>query len=159
MPQRMWKHRCPDDRTESWMGTAVCRSCGGRGDYDGWHYTMHEAMARYQSQYRLKPIGPNRGMADTLLRDTTVACEVCRGRGLRDVGGDRWETCQTCRGFGSVFAFSASEIQRRRQRVLDAYPDAEAQAVPDFAGAPLAFNLAAGQVVNLSSQNEAQEQR
>lgn len=159
MPQRMWKHRCADDTTEFRMGAAVCRSCGGRGGYDGWHYTMHEAMARYQSRYGLKPMGPHCGMADELLRDATVDCDVCLGRGLRDVGGDRWESCQRCSGFGSVFALSADEIQRRRQRVLDAYPGAEAQAVPDFAGAPLAFNLGAGQVVNLSSHKEVQERQ
>jgi hypothetical protein len=90
MPQQMWKHRCPRSRSESWMGTAVCSSCGRRGEYDGWHYTMHEAMARYQSRYRLKPMGPHRGMADELLRDATVGCEECLGRGLRGAG-DGWD--------------------------------------------------------------------
>jgi hypothetical protein len=157
MPQRMWQHRCGDKRTAFSMGTPTCRSCGGPGRYDGWHYTMHEAMARYQSRYRLKPLGPHRGMADKLLEGTTIECERCWGRGLRDVPGGGWETCRACQGFGTAWAVPADEIQRRRQRILDAFPDAEAQPVPDFAGAPLAFNLGTRQVVKLPRQRSGKD--
>jgi len=68
MPQKMWKHRCPKGGGGlSWSGSPGCDTCGEPGEYDGWHPGMHEAMARYQSKYGLKPIGPHRKMADELL--------------------------------------------------------------------------------------------
>jgi hypothetical protein len=116
------------------MGTPFCRRCGGPGEYDGWHYRMHEAMARYQSLYGLKPIGPHRRMADELFNDVKVKCEACGGRGLRDVnGGASWEHCGVCRGLGILFTGPATEIAEIRSRVLDVFPDAAADPVPEFA--------------------------
>jgi hypothetical protein len=57
----MWKHTCPDDGGRVFgMGSPFCNRCGGLGEYDGWHYRMHEAMAGYQTLYGLKPIGAHR---------------------------------------------------------------------------------------------------
>jgi len=137
------------------MGSPVCRSCGQHGEYDGWYYTTHEAMARYQSRYGLKPIGPHRQMADDLFADTTVECEQCQGRGLRDIGaGETYAVCQRCGGFGRFFSRSREAIHRLRQKVLDAYPDAAADFVPDIAAAPLAFSFGGGQIVNLASEQD-----
>ena len=154
MPQKMWKHTCPEDGSAFWMGTPFCSRCGGPGGYDGWHYRMHEAMARYQSLYGLKPIGPHRRMADELFNDVKVKCEACGGRGPRDVnGGASWEHCGVCRGLGILFTGPATEIAEIRSRVLDAFPDAAADPVPEFATAPLAYDLSQGEIVDLSTES------
>jgi hypothetical protein len=151
MPQQMWKHRCRDSESFHWMGAPVCRSCGGRGEYDGWHPRMHEAMARYQTRYRLKPIGPHRQMADDLLGLAQVTCHRCSGRGLMDTAdGHGWQPCEACDGLGARFTKPPDEIEAIRSRVLAAYPDAAAEPVPDFFVGPIAFGGAAQAVVNLS---------
>jgi hypothetical protein len=112
---------------------------------------MHEAMALYQTRYRLKPIGPHRRMTDELFASVRATCPACAGRGLRDtVGGRSWQVCSTCRGFGSYFTKSADEIEVLRSRVLAAYPDAAADPVPDIFAGPLALSGAKQEVVNLS---------
>lgn len=132
MPQKMWKHRCPKGGGGlSWSGSPGCSRCGEPGEYDGWHPGMHEAMARYQSKYGLKPIGPHRKMADELLGSLNEKCESCNGRGLRDTATGSWQVCPACRGFGSFFTRPAYEIQVLRRRVLAAYPDAGADPVPN----------------------------
>jgi hypothetical protein len=71
---------------------------------------MYEAMARYQSQYGLKPIGPHRPLADALLGAAKEECSGCRGRGLADApDGSTWQVCKPCRGFGSFFTKPAQE--------------------------------------------------
>jgi diguanylate cyclase (GGDEF)-like protein len=152
MPQKMWKHRCPKGGGGlSWTGSPVCRTCGEPGDYDGWHPGMYEAMARYQSKYGMKPIGPHRKMADELLGALNEKCGPCDGRGLRDTAhGSSWQVCAACRGFGSFFTRPGYEIQALRRRVLAAYPDAAADPVPNFfTGAP-ALSLADQKMVDLS---------
>ena len=59
------------------MGSPFCSRCGGSGDYDGWHYRMHEAMARYQSLYGLKPIGAHRNKFNS---SAAAAYQTMRGR-------------------------------------------------------------------------------
>jgi hypothetical protein len=91
---------------------------------------MHEAMARCQSKYGLKPIGPHRKMADELLGSLNETCKRCDGRGLNDLAnGSSWRVCPACRGFGSFFTAPAYEIRALRRRILAAYPDAAAEAV------------------------------
>lgn len=151
MPQKMWKHRCPKGGGLSRSGSPVCRTCGEPGEYDGWHPGMHEAMARYQSKYGLKPIGPHRKMADELLGSLNESCEPCDGRGLRDTANGRsWQVCAACRGFGSFFTRPAYEIQALRRRVLAAYPDAAADPVPNFFTGEPALSLADQKMVDLS---------
>jgi hypothetical protein len=112
---------------------------------------MHEAMALYQTRYRLKPIGPHRGMTDELFAAVRATCPACAGRGLRDtVGGRSWQVCSTCRGFGAYFTKPADEIEALRRRVLEAYPDAAADPVPDIFAGPLALSGAKQEVVNLA---------
>jgi diguanylate cyclase with GGDEF domain len=152
MPQKMWKHRCPKGGAGlSWSGSPGCSTCGGTGEYDGWHPGMHEAMARYQSMYRLKPIGPHRKMADELLGSISKKCEPCGGRGLRDTAnGHSWQVCEACRGFGAFFTRPAHEIQALRRRVLAAYPDAAADPVASFFAGEPALNLAKQEIVDLA---------
>ena len=72
---------------------------------------MHEAMARYQTLYGLKPIGAHRRLADELFNDVEIQCEACGGRGLRDVNnGASWERCVICRGLGILFTKPAAEL-------------------------------------------------
>ncbi len=149
MPQQMWKHTCRKDGSSYSMGSLVCSTCAGPGTYDGWHPRMHEAMALYQTRYRLKPIGPHRRMTDELFAPVRATCPACAGRGLRDtVGGRSWQVCSTCRGFGSYFTKPADEIEALRRRVLEAYPDAAADPVPDIFAGPLALSGAKQEVVN-----------
>jgi diguanylate cyclase (GGDEF)-like protein len=112
---------------------------------------MYEAMARYQSKYGLKPIGPHRKMADELLGSLNEKCEPCDGRGLRDTAhGSSWQVCAACRGFGSFFTRPAYEIQALRRRVLAAYPEAAADPVPNFFTGEPALSLADRKMVDLS---------
>jgi hypothetical protein len=85
MPHQSWKHTCPKTGSTSWSGNPVCRTCGEPGEYDGWRRGMHEAMAVYQTFYRLKPLGRHRRMADDLFTPMRATCEACKGQGLRDV--------------------------------------------------------------------------
>ena len=136
------------------MGSPFCSRCGGSGEYDGWHYRMHEAMARYQTLYGLKPIGAHRRMAGELFNDVEIQCEACGGQGLRDVNsGASWERCISCRGLGILFTKPVAEIAGIRRRVLDAFPGATADPIPEFATAPLAHDLSQGRIVDLSTQS------
>ena len=150
MPQKMWKHTCSKGGL-CWIGTEVCTSCGRSGEYDGWHPRMHEAMARYQTHYGLKPMGPHRTMADELFKAVKARCDVCGGRGLLDsTDRDDWQVCERCRGFGSVFTKPAQEIAALRRSVLARYPEAAADALPGFFTGILAFSGAKEEVVDLS---------
>jgi hypothetical protein len=140
------------------MGSPFCSRCGGSGAYDGWHYRMHEAMARYQTLYRLKPIGAHRRMADELFNDVKIQCEACGGQGLRDVNsGASWERCISCRGLGILFTKPSAEIAGIRRRVLDAFPGAAADPIPEFATALLAYDLSQGRIVDLSTSESRRE--
>ena len=87
-------------------------------------------MARYQSFNGLKPTGPHRGLADSLLKNTTCKCLTCDGTGLHGTyGGMGWLACPTCHGMGETYCISLEELQALRQQVLDRYP---AAAVPDW---------------------------
>lgn len=152
MPQKMWKHECPETRGSFLMGTPVCRNCGRPGEFDGWHFGMHEAMAQYQSLYGLKPIGPHRKMADKLFNGVTVTCHACGGQGLRNLkGGERWEICSLCKGLGIFFAGPLTDLIEIRRRVLDVFDDASAAPVPHFATQPVAHDLSQGTIVNVAT--------
>ena len=114
---------------------------------------MHEAMARYQTLYGLKPIGAHRQMADELFNDVTILCKACGGQSLRDVNsGASWERCISCRGLGILFTKPAAEIAGIRRRVLDAFSGAAADPIPRFVTAPLAYDLSQARIVDLSTQ-------
>jgi hypothetical protein len=151
MPQQMWQHTCSANESLLRMGTPICRTCGRTGDYDGWHPKSHEAMAQYQTGYRLKPRGRHRRMADELFTSVRVQCEACTGRGLREkVDGTSWQSCAVCRGLGLLLTKAVDNIEPLRRRVLAVYPDAAADPVPAFFTGPLAFDGAKQEIVNLA---------
>lgn len=86
---------------------------------------MHRAMARYQALYGLKPVGPHRHLAASLLNNITEPCTTCGGTGLYGTYGSLgWRVCPTCRGFGEAYRISLDELEALRQKVLAQYPDA-----------------------------------
>jgi hypothetical protein len=160
MPTRMWKHTCPQGGGTVRMSTPTCQSRGGAGDYDGWFYRMHEAMAAYQTAYGLKSLGPHRRLADELFDAVTVRCPACDARGIQDAGdGANWVFCELCRGLRVLFRGPVTELIEIRRRVLEAFPDAAADPVPGIAAAPLALDLARQQIINLEAvaRPEAQQ--
>jgi RecJ-like exonuclease len=155
MPIKMWKPKCTDCEGKRFAltGTPVCGTCGTPGEYDGWHFGMHEMMAQYQSRFGLKPIGLHRKLADELFSKVTVKCHVCDGKGIRNLnGGESYEICGICRGLGSLFAGPLTELIEIRRRILEAFPDAAAASVPEFATHPIAHNLAKGTMEDLQAE-------
>jgi hypothetical protein len=130
--------------------------CQQPATYDGWQPTMHEAMAQYQTFYRLKPIGPHRPMAADLFAPARAKCRTCKGHGIRDTtGGRSWQICKACRGLGSVFTKPSHEIETLRDRVLAAYPDAAANPVPNIFAGPVIFNLETQEVMDPPRERES----
>ena len=86
---------------------------------------MFQAMARYQALKGLKPVGPHRTLADSLLKNITCKCDTCGGTGLYGTyGGLGWRVCPACQGLGETYRISLDELQALRRQVLDRYPDA-----------------------------------
>jgi len=130
------------------MGTPKCGTCQQHGAYDGWQPTMHEAMAQYQTLYRLKPVGGHRRMTDELFASVQARCEACRGHGVRDNADRRsWQMCNACRGLGSLFTRPADEIEALRSRVLAAHPDAAASPIRSIFAGPVIFALATQEII------------
>ena len=151
MPQPRWKHTCSKNGSLCWTGTPTCGACQQHGEYDGWQPTMHEAMAQYQTLYRLKPIGRHRRMTDELFASAHATCQACKGHGLQDSKDCRsWQVCNACRGLGSVFTRPADEIEALRRRVLAAHPDAAANPVPSIFAGPVVFAEATQEVITVS---------
>ncbi len=122
---------------------------------------MYVAMARYQALFGLKPIGPHQPLADELLRDTTQTCAACGGTGLAGThGGVGWWACPECHGLGAVCRLAPEELQARRQRVLNHYPDAAPRDWRPGRSLRLpALDLATGEMVDLERDAaEAPEQ-
>jgi len=89
-----------------------------------------QAMARYQAIEGLKPVGPHRHLANSLLKNITCKCSTCDGTGLYGTyGGMGWRICTACHGLGETYRITVGELQALRQKVLDRYPDA---APPDW---------------------------
>jgi hypothetical protein len=133
MPQRMWKHSCALGGGTSWRGDRDrCGECGEAYVYDGWHLGMHEAMARYQAMYGLKPVGPHRELAHELLGPLSVRCDNCSGDSLiTNYDEDTWSLCPRCQGLGFVRIVPPKEIAAARERVLQSFPDAAVSATPE----------------------------
>jgi len=151
MPRPTWKHTCSKNGPLCWIGTPTCGTCQQPGKYDGWQPTMHEAMAQYQTLYRLKPMGRHRRMTDDLFASAKARCQACKGHGLQDSADVRsWQVCKACRGLGSLFTRPADEIDALRRRVLAAHPDAAASPVANIFVGPVAFAEATQGVITLS---------
>lgn len=98
---------------------------------------MVESMGRYQLFYGLSPVGSHRHLADRLFKEIRTVCEACRGRGLLDSTtiANGYESCPTCRGFGSIFTVPESVIESVRQQVLAEYPNVAAKRADKFLAA------------------------
>lgn len=149
MPHRNWTHRCSASGGRANMNTPTCKHCGEAGEPDGWSYGMHEAMAAYQTLYRLKPTGPHRKAADDAFRGLTVACDVCSGRGVIDHPPGA-AVCPSCRGLRRLFIVPEDVVDSIRVRVLDAFPDVAAEPVDSFPTGLVMHDLARGVIVGYS---------
>ena len=127
--------------------TPICPMCKLPSEYIGWTINNNERMACYQYVYGLKPLGPHRPLADRLLANTRARCYDCRGTGItiseRPAGR---RPCPHCEGTGGFLAIPQGEFDALRQRVLDAFPDAEVKhPTSHFLGADVLFSLDRGE--------------
>lgn len=146
MPHRVWSHECTVDGNGLTHGGPTCDRCGKEGRFEGWSYGMHEDMGRYQTLYRLKPIGPHRPMANELFRDLTVRCGRCHGRGLLDHRG-RCACCPDCKGLARHFTVPGEVVESIRAEILREHPDAGAEPVQNFPYAVMIHDLARGVII------------
>lgn len=155
MPYRQWTNRCA---CEAYLRTAepTCPTCGQARDYAGWAFSMHESMARYQSLYRLKPVGPHRKMADEALRNLTASCEACEGVGLLDAPPG-FRVCESCRGLGRVFTMPVDVVDGIRNNVLEHYPEAAAAPVTGFPGGPVIQDMSSGAMLGAEARPHEEE--
>lgn len=92
------------------------RECAEAYVYDGWHLGMHEAMARHQAMYGLKPVGSHRELAHEMLGPLCVSCDVCSGDSLvTNYDEETWSVCPRCQGLGFVWTVPASKIAAARE--------------------------------------------
>lgn len=112
---------------------------------------MYHAMARYQALNGLKPVGPHRQLAGSLLNNVTETCMTCGGTGLHGTyGGMGWRICPACHGPGEVYSISLDELQALRQQVLERYPDAAPESwIPAQPISCPAQELATGQIIDV----------
>jgi hypothetical protein len=144
MPVRMWKHECCGGSSNE----SSCSSCGVVGKYDGWYYTMHEKMARFQYMTGMKPFGPHRELTDRLLLNNLVKCASCGGRGLLHVNDTRYALCAPCEAMGYFWSIPPEEIESIRRQILAEYPDAEApRGGGRFDRRPMVLDLARGEML------------
>jgi hypothetical protein len=86
---------------------------------------MHESMFDYQRSRGLKSIGPHRPLTDQAFAGAFRPCRDCDGRGVLDGGApDTYALCLSCDGRGFVASVTDDELERRRARVLEKFPDA-----------------------------------
>lgn len=162
MPIRMWKHECPAGGGTYLEGQQKrCEKCGQLSVYDGWHLTMHEAMAAHQAFYGMKPLGPHHKRVHRLLGPLQTLCHVCSGQGIvTDPATDTWSMCSVCGGTGSLWTVPQEEVEKVRQRILREFPDAGACRPKNFlSGGWLALDVAASTVIDLSEGESSPVER
>jgi hypothetical protein len=117
---------------------------------------MHEAMARYQYVYGMKPIGPHRKEADRILGGLRKRCDSCAGAGLVWPEGERsCRVCVACEGTGGFWSCSPAELEAAREEVLALHPGAAASRTGiRFLSGALAHHLATGEMVDLREAEE-----
>lgn len=126
MPHKLWSHAaCGHPDVQS--GSRPCPECGQESTVAVWGYSMIEAMGAYQGFYGLKPVGPHRPLANSLLEKLVDTCAACNGNGvLGRESGDGWKTCKICHGFGRRLNSSESVFLVARKQVLKKFPGAVA---------------------------------
>lgn len=121
MPHRLWKYPCCLKAEPE----AVCPDHHERGIFVGWWPTPAEKLARYVSEYGLRPNGAHRDLADRLLDSTGAHCRACRGSGWLGTAVDTAPVaCPACEGSGLTWRRSRQQIAEVRAIVLRAYPEA-----------------------------------
>lgn len=132
MPHRTWIHDCCD-QSNGYHARPYCLRCGHFGAFHSWRRSVPEAMAFYEQQFGLKPIGPHRRLAGRLLWELRIQCAHCDGVGLVGDVVD-YAQCQHCEGGGGIWTASDDEIRQAYRRILKEYPDAAGRdgAVPDI---------------------------
>lgn len=146
MPHRVWTHRCSEDDTDRTLSKPICDRCGGEGAFVGWSYGMQEDMGRYQTFYRLKPVGAHRPMADELFRELSVPCEACEGRGLLDHPRG-CACCPSCKGLARHFTVPLEVVESLRERILGEHPNAGAPPVDHFPYGVMIHDLQEGVII------------
>ena len=130
MPYPQWAHTCPKaGGTTSHHAPFTCKTCRERAVFSGWLQPMHASMASYQHRHGLKPVGPHRKLADEAYTGVWARCEGCGGSGLQPIETGVF-ACAACDGVGATLLVPVAELQRRREQVLTAYPDAGAPLMP-----------------------------
>lgn len=115
---------------------------------------MHEAMARYQYVYGLKPVGPHRREADRILRALRTRCDSCDGEGLRWHDDSDWRRCPSCEGTGGFWSYSSDIVEAARSEILDRYPEAAAPRGPlRFLSGALVYDLREGVILDASARD------
>jgi hypothetical protein len=156
MPIERWKHTCSATGGTSWGSNDRCKECGKLPIYDGFHLTMYEAMARYQYTYGMKPMGPHREMVHALLGQLHILCDICGGNSiLNDCVYNGWSVCPKCEGSGGLWSVPPAEVEAARQKVLQAFPNADAPRPKHiFAAGLVALDLAKNVIVDLTDNSE-----
>jgi hypothetical protein len=121
----------------------MCSDGRHHGVADGWHLTMHEAMAKYQYTYGFKPMGPHRALVHELLGAYRASCVRCNGRGVVDLGGGTdWRGCPECETTGGYWTCTEEYLTQARLQVVKEFPDSQAPEGPArFLGVGLVFDL------------------
>ena len=158
MPHRIFLPHCDCHGSATGIASPVCRICGAVFEFDSWQLSMHEAMARYQVVYGLKPIGRHRKRAHAVLGSKWANCGECDGDGIHTISIDLWEPCRACEGMGGRWLCSRKKVRKARQAVLRSYPEAAASVVvKNFMDAPLAHHLKSGEMVDLRDRKAPEE--
>ena len=119
---------------------------------------MHEAMARYQYVYGLKPLGPHRDMADQLLTLLRENCPRCQGHSILTIDRGAWRICPVCEGTGGTWV-GAEAKNAAYAWILERFPDAAASEAPSaFIGGPLIHDLANNRMIGCRKQENGEEQ-
>lgn len=141
MPYPMWRHECRPLMTIS-TTSPICSHCRQGSVFDGWRLSMHEAMARYQYVYGLKPLGAHRPMADQLLALLREDCPRCQGESILTIDRGAWRICPVCEGAGGTWTAPAEVRNSAYAWILERFPEAEASEAPSrFIGGPLIHDL------------------
>jgi len=153
MPFRAWRHRCTDGRetTQPVREELICSRCGAEGTFNAWLITMHEAMARHQAVFGLKPLGRHHRKALELFADLFEFCDQCDGMGVVDHRG-RCASCPRCRGLGRRFTVSTEIVESTRARILAEYPDAGARREDHFSCGAVVLDLVQNEVIDASRE-------
>jgi len=90
--------------------------------YSPW---VHPSGRAEVMAYRTALYGFRQYEAIALLGDVTAPCATCGGTGLLGTyGAIGWLICPTCHGLGVAYTVSMEELEARRRKAMESYPDA-----------------------------------